>query len=59
MVLNKGDFSLKVVTFSGKDPPTALSADDSSINVTGVKGFSREDLLPLDISELRFAKKNR
>ena len=58
-MLNKGDFSLKVVTFSGRDPSTALSADDSSINVTGMKGFSREDLLPLDISELSFVKKNR
>ena len=57
--LNKGDFSLKAATFGGKDPPTALSADVSSINVTGIKGFPREDLLPFDISELSFAKKNR
>ena len=36
-----------------------MSADVSSINVTGIKGFPREDLLPFDISELSFAKKNR
>ena len=57
-VLNIGGLSLKDVTFSGKDSPIALSADDSSINVAGMKWFPREDLLPLDISELNFAKKD-
>ena len=57
-VLNVGGLSLKDVTFSGKDSPIALSADDSSINVTGMKWFPREDLLPFDISELNFSKKD-
>ena len=57
-VLNIGGLSLKDVTFSGKDSPIALSADDSSINVAGMKWFPREDLLPFDISELTFAKKD-
>ena len=59
LVLNRGGFSLKGDTFSGKDPPTALSADDSSINVAKMKWFPREDLLSLDVSELNFAKMNR
>ena len=58
LALNRGGFSLKGVTFSGKDPPTAWSFGDS-INVAGMKCFPREDLLSLDISELNFAKKNR
>ena len=57
-VLNIGGLSLKDITFSGKDSPIALSADDSSINVAGMKWFPREDLLPFDISELTFAKKD-
>lgn len=57
LVLNRRKFSLKSVTFSGKDQPTVLSADDSSINVAGMKWFPRMDLLSLDVSELNFAKK--
>ena len=37
LVLNRRGFSLKCVTFRRKDPLTALSADDSSISVTGMK----------------------
>ena len=59
LVLNRGGFSLRGVIFSGKDPPTAFSADDSSINMAGMKCFPWEDLLHLYISELNFAKKNR
>ena len=59
LVLNRGGFLLKGVTFRGKDPPAAFSADNSSINGAGMKWFSKEDLLSLDISELNFAKKNR
>ena len=54
-MLNRGGFTLKGITFTGGDPPSALSTDDSSINVTGMKWFPKEDLLALDIGELIFA----
>ena len=59
LVFNKGSFSLKGVKFSGKDPPTALSINNSSIHVAGMKWFLREDLLSLCISKLNFVMKNR
>ena len=59
LVLNRGEFSLKGVTFSGKDPPATLTNDKASINVAGMRWFPKEDLVSLDISELNFAKKCR
>ena len=59
LVLNRGGFSLKGVTFSGKDSPATLTNDEASINVAGMRWFPKEDLLSLDISELNFAKKCR
>ena len=56
LVLNHGSFTLKGITFTGADSPSALSADDSSIIETGMKWFPKEDLLALDIGELNFAK---
>ena len=38
IVLKRGGFSFKGVTFSGKDLPTALSNDQASINVAGMGG---------------------
>ena len=57
LVLNHGGFSLKGVTFSGKEPPSTITADNTTINVAGMKWFPKEDMLSLDISELNFAKK--
>ena len=37
LVLNCGGFTLKGITFTGSDPPSSLSIDDSSINMTGMK----------------------
>ena len=59
LVLNRGGFSLKGVTFSGTDPPSKLSKDDSSINVAGMKWLPKDDVVSLDIGELNFAKKQR
>ena len=50
-------FTLKGIIFTGGDPPSVLSIDDSSVNVAGMKWFPKEDLLALDICELNFAKK--
>ena len=59
IVLNRGGFALKGISFSGKDPPECLSDDGVSINVAGLKWYTKEDVLALDISELNFAKKCR
>ena len=57
LVLNHGGFTLKGITFTEGDRPSALSTDDSSVNVAGMKWFPKEDLLALHIGELNFAKK--
>ena len=59
LVLNRGGFSLKTVTFSKKDPPNNLSADDCSVNMAGMKWCPKKDMVSLDIGELNFAKKQR
>ena len=43
-MLNRGGFTLKGITFTGSDPQSALSTDDSSANVAGIKRFSKKDL---------------
>ena len=57
LVLNRGDLTRKGITFTGGDPPSALSTDDSSVNVAGMKWFPKKDLIALGIGELNFAKK--
>ena len=59
LVLNRGPFSLKGVTFSRKDLPATLSNDEGSIDVAGMRWFPKGDLLSLNISKLNFAKKCR
>ena len=45
LVLNRGGFSLKGVTFSGTDSPSKLSKDESSINVAGMKWLPKDDVV--------------
>ena len=59
LALNRGGFSLKGVTFSGKDLPTTLTNDEANINEDGMRWFPKENLLSLDKNELNFAKKCR
>ena len=59
IVLIRGGFSLKGFTFSGSNPPKSLSEDGESINVAGLKWFSKADILKLDISPLDFSKRNK
>ena len=59
LVLNCDGFDLKRITFTGGDPPSALSTDNNNVNVAGMKWFPKEDLSALDIVELNFAKKHR
>ena len=58
VVVNKGGFNLKGITFSGKPPLQGLSKDGESINVAGLKWFSVSDEISLEVSELNFEKKH-
>ena len=59
LVLATGGFSLKGFTTSGEDPDKALSKDGVSVAVAGMKWFSKEDSITLDIKDLNFSKKRR
>ena len=53
VVLNRGGFVLKGITFSNQDPPESLSDDGESINVAGVKWFPKDDVISLDIKYMK------
>ena len=57
--LEKGGFTLKGFTFSGENPDVNLSGEQKYITVGGLKWYSKEDFLMLNINELNFAKKIR
>ena len=59
VVLTKGGFRLKGITFSGYDPPDKLCNENKSINVAGMKWYSKHDLLSLNLNALNFSKKQR
>ena len=58
IMLSKGGFHLKGVTFTGFDPPENLSNADKSVNVAGMEWFSKSDLLSINISK-DYGKKER
>ena len=55
VVLNRGDFVLKEITFPNQDPPEPLSDNGESINVAGMKWFPKDDIIPLDIKDMNFS----
>ena len=57
VVMNHGGFKLKGVSFSGDDPPEALSEDGTTITVAGFKWYTKEDTLLLNICDLNFSKR--
>lgn len=57
--LSKGGFTLKGITFSGEDPPEHVTQDGVSVTVGGLRWWSKDDKLGLNISELNFGKKCR
>ena len=59
LVVNRGGFTLKGITYSGADPHESLSEDGSSICVAGMKWYPKIDELSLDINPLCFSKKVR
>ena len=59
VVLRKGGFTLKGITFSGQRPMPELTQDGISVSVAGCKWYSEDDKIALDISDLNFSKKLR
>ena len=59
VVLNSGGFCLKGLTFSGSHPPSDLTINGISINVAGMKWYSKSDLISLNTGRLNFSKKLR
>ena len=59
MVVNHGGFTLKGFTFSGHHPHSSLSSDGETVSVAGLKWFSKEDCISLDVQQLNFAKRYR
>ena len=59
LVLAKGGYKLKGVTFVGEPPSPNLSADGKEISVAGFKWDPKDDFIHLDVSELNFARKCR
>ena len=59
LILLRGGFQLKGFTFSGNDPPKALSEDGINVNVAGMKWESKSDLLKFDVGPLNFSKRVR
>ena len=59
LVLKRGGFNLKGITFSGSDPPEHLSEDGVSILAGGLKWFSKSDTLKLNLGAFNFSKKLR
>ena len=57
--LNKGGFTTKGITESGKDPLPQLSQDGKSICVLGFKWFPKGDFFKLNIAEINLSKKLR
>ena len=55
--LAKGGFLLKGFTFSGENPPKDLSQDGLSILVGGLRWFSKDDVIQINIAECKSSKK--
>ena len=59
LCLEKGGFTLKGFTFSGRDPDPTLSTDGKSISVGGLKWYPKDDYLMMKINDLNFSRKVR
>ena len=57
--LEKGGFTLKGFSFSGSMPDEKLSVDGVFVSVGGLKWYTKEDYLMLNVNELNFARKVR
>ena len=58
-ILNRGGFSLKGITFSGRRPPEELSEDGISLVVGGIRWYPEEDEISVNLGDMIFSKKQR
>ena len=58
-LLKTGGFELKGFTISGAHPPSHLSEDGVSVNTSGFRWFSYDDVLRLGHGVLNFSKRTR
>lgn len=59
IVLGRGGYKLKGITFSKEEPPDNLSDNGVNVSVAGMLWYPKSDELALDIGELSFARKIR
>lgn len=59
LIVNRGGYKLKGITFTGENPQDNLSDDGQSLIVAGLKWYPKDDLISLNIGELNFAKRQR
>ena len=59
IMVNRGGFTLKGTTTSGRDPDPTLTKDGVSILVAGHTWYSKEDTFALNVKDLNFARKRR
>ena len=59
LCLEKGGFTLKGFSCSGKDPDVKLSADNKSISVGGLKWYPKDDVIMFNFGDLNFSRKIR
>ena len=59
VVTGSGSFNLKGITVSGKDPPSHLTEDGTSVGVGGMRWYSKSDEISLCVPELNFSTKQR
>ena len=59
IILSTGGFSVKGFTCSGSHPPADLTKDGVSVNVAGLKWYSKDDKISLEAGDLNFSKKKR
>lgn len=57
--LSRGGFSLKGIAVSGEDPPDTLSDDGITVRVGGMKWYTKDDLISLNLGDLSFNKKQK
>ena len=59
IVTESGSFNLKGITMSGERPPSHLTENGVSVDVGGMKWFSKSDEVSVNIGELNFSTKKR
>ena len=59
LCLEKGGFTLKGFSFSGRDPDIALSVDGEYVMVGGMRWYPKCDYLTINVDKLNFSRKSK